>query len=819
MKTQHLSDPSPTRLWTPLLFGAVGLVAFLLLVRTTSPQVSVDLRLTHGQILDSAASFLRGLGYHLDGLAEDAWIVTDPAAHLFIQHRDGLVRANAMVRADSLTVYTWVVSWYNRKLATTQNPERFTVLMSTEGRVLRYNHEILDSVALPTLDAASARALAEQVLARYAPDFSSYTLKSSSDITLLHRVDHQFTFEKREDGFERTLFARVQGNEVAEVRSSVTLDRNFTALLSNQFTTAALMVTVSMVANFLLFFFVVILFLKKYHEGEVGTRTAVLVFLGYFSISVLYVLNQYPGLGATTQIGDLNKTYVRMITFFLWVFVLQMFLGVMAFSAWSVGESSSRSVWAGKMTSLDALLNRRFFSRNGSESLLRGYGWGFALLGLQSCFLLLWTHGGGTVNPLDLEGLAESYIPGLQPILFAFSTAMFGEIVTRLFVLSYVREKSRHVWIGVVLSVLVWCLMAIWSWGSPLAALAPPWNLCVLAVYGVLFIGLFLRYDLLTALAAHFVALAVSGALPLFFATGSAFVFERWLFVAGMAVPVVIGTVGFLRGKRFEFTPEIMPDHILKISERVRMAKELEIARNVQMSLLPKEHPSIEGYEISGLCIPAQEVGGDYFDFVKLGHRKLGIALGDVSGKGVPAAIYMTLTKGILQSNAEENVTPKTVLSKVNSLMYRTIERNSFVSMLYAVLDGEAATLRFARAGQCPILMTAGMQGQEKFLTTKGMALGLEGGETFNSVLEEVELRLRPGELLVFYTDGFTEAMNPGHEEFGEERLVESVRKHRSQSVDVFIQSIIDDVRAFAGNAPQHDDMTIVAVKALGGDA
>ena len=609
----------------------------------------------------------------------------------------------------------------------------------------------------------------------------------------------------------------MQGNEVAEFREGITLDRDFTARLSDQFTTAALLVTVSMVANFLLFFFVVILFLRKYHEGEVGTRTAMLVFMGYFGISVLFVLNQYPGLGASTQVGDLNKTYVRLITLFLWVFVLQLFLGVLAFSAWSVGESSSRSVWAGKMNAMDAFLTRKFFTKNGGESVLRGYGWGFALLGIHTAVIALAVKTRTLVFPLDLEGLAESYVPGLQPLLVAASAAMFGEIVTRLFVLSYARERTRRLWVGIALSILVWCVTAIWMWETPLGRFAQPWNLIVLAVYGGVFIYLFLRHDLLTALAAHFVIVAVSVAIPLLVSSADSFTANKWIFAAGLAAPLVVGTIGYVRGRRFEFTPEAMPEHILRISERVRMAKELEIARNVQMSLLPKEHPKIEGFDIAGLCIPALEVGGDYFDFVNLGRRKLGIALGDVSGKGVPAAIYMTLTKGILQSNAEESVTPKAVLSKVNSLMYRTIERNSFVSMLYAVLDGEAGTLRFARAGQCPILMTAEMHGREQFLTTKGMALGLEGGDTFNSVLEEVELKLRPGELLVFYTDGFTEAMNPRQEEFGEKRLVDSVRTHRAQPVAVFIQSIVDDVRAFAGNASQHDDMTIVAVKVMAG--
>jgi sigma-B regulation protein RsbU (phosphoserine phosphatase) len=271
--------------------------------------------------------------------------------------------------------------------------------------------------------------------------------------------------------------------------------------------------------------------------------------------------------------------------------------------------------------------------------------------------------------------------------------------------------------------------------------------------------------------------------------------------------------VGYVKRQRFEFNLETMPTHIQRISERVRMGKELEIARRVQMSLLPKVNPIVQGYDIAGRCIPALEVGGDYYDFVNLGSKKLGLAIGDVSGKGVPAAIYMTLTKGILQSHAEDSVSPKHVLSKVNSLMYRTIERNSFVSMFYAILDIEKKTIRFSRAGQCPVIVAQRSGGRGSFLTPKGIALGLEMGKVFDAVLEEQEMKMLPGDVLVFYTDGFTEAMNGGEEEFGETRLVGAIARHRHKSAEGVIQGICDEVEDFIGGTPQHDDMTIVVVK------
>jgi sigma-B regulation protein RsbU (phosphoserine phosphatase) len=194
---------------------------------------------------------------------------------------------------------------------------------------------------------------------------------------------------------------------------------------------------------------------------------------------------------------------------------------------------------------------------------------------------------------------------------------------------------------------------------------------------------------------------------------------------------------------------------------------------------------------------------------------RFGVTIGDVSGKGVPAAIYMTLTKGILQSHAEDNVSPRDVLVKVNSLMYRSIERNSFVSMFYAILDLRNARMRFARAGQCPMILMHRVDGESRMISPKGMALGLEMGRVFESVLEEEELPLQPGQVMVFYTDGFTEAMNAREEEYGEERLLAAISRHHAESAHAIIDAVCADVVTFAGDTPQHDDMTMVVVKIL----
>jgi sigma-B regulation protein RsbU (phosphoserine phosphatase) len=133
--------------------------------------------------------------------------------------------------------------------------------------------------------------------------------------------------------------------------------------------------------------------------------------------------------------------------------------------------------------------------------------------------------------------------------------------------------------------------------------------------------------------------------------------------------------------------------------------------------------------------------------------------------------------------------------------------------MFYAILDLRQKTIKFARAGQCPVILTQHANHDSTILTPKGMALGLEMGKVFDAVLEEQEIRLGSGEVLVFYTDGFTEAMNRQNEEFGEKRLVEAVSRHRTRPASELIRCICDEVKAFTGDAVQHDDMTMVVVK------
>jgi serine phosphatase RsbU (regulator of sigma subunit) len=264
--------------------------------------------------------------------------------------------------------------------------------------------------------------------------------------------------------------------------------------------------------------------------------------------------------------------------------------------------------------------------------------------------------------------------------------------------------------------------------------------------------------------------------------------------------------------KEREFTLVSLQD-IKNELERERLSNELEIAHQVQMRLLPDEIPIVKGYAIAALCEPAKEVGGDYYDFIKIGEDKIGLVIGDVTGKGLPAAIYMTLVKGIFQSYAENNSSPADVLKKINRLVYQIIQNGVFVTMLYGILDIKNNKFTFSRAGhELPLIYKAS---EKKAYSDKtvGMALGFEKGDVFSSSIEEITINLDKGDTVLLYTDGVTEANNKFNEEYGKERIQDFVEENGSQNSARLLELFHEDVKNFCLGTEQFDDMTIVVIQ------
>jgi phosphoserine phosphatase RsbU/P len=237
--------------------------------------------------------------------------------------------------------------------------------------------------------------------------------------------------------------------------------------------------------------------------------------------------------------------------------------------------------------------------------------------------------------------------------------------------------------------------------------------------------------------------------------------------------------------------------------ERERMSREAQEARAIQQALLPKASPYIPGFAISGLTIPAGEVGGDWYDFIQFTDGCLGLVLADVSGKGTAAALLMSATRGMLRSLAVTCSSPAEVLTKVNSLMVEDFPAGRFVTLIFAVLDPEKKTLKFASAGHLPPLIVDD-SGARFLPSEKGTPLGLVAGD-----FSETTVELRQGSRLLFYSDGITEAAGIGAEEYGPQRL----QSHLLNSAAT-TESIVGDVRKHVNGVGLQDDATVILVSA-----
>ena len=223
---------------------------------------------------------------------------------------------------------------------------------------------------------------------------------------------------------------------------------------------------------------------------------------------------------------------------------------------------------------------------------------------------------------------------------------------------------------------------------------------------------------------------------------------------------------------------------------------------------MPTSSPEIEGYQIAGISAAAQEVGGDYYDFIPFGKDRLAICLGDVSGKGIPAAMLMSNLQATLRSQTISDVSPKECLNRSNTLLFNSTDLQKFATVFYGILDFENHKLIYTNGGHDdPILFTKDNEPQR--LSTGGTVLGFI--EQFDYTEETVSLN--PGDFFVIYSDGITEAMNLEEEEFGEERLISKMRELRNASPKELIDELLKSVHEHVGAAPQMDDMTLVVIK------
>ena len=248
-------------------------------------------------------------------------------------------------------------------------------------------------------------------------------------------------------------------------------------------------------------------------------------------------------------------------------------------------------------------------------------------------------------------------------------------------------------------------------------------------------------------------------------------------------------------------------------AERERLQAEFSVARRAQEGMLPKCPPAIPGYSIAASCTPSLEVGGDLYDFLELPDGRVGIGVADVSGKGVPAALYMTLTKGLLASISQDSSELASVVEQVNRHLHGVTRKKVFVTMALGFLDAEKRVLQCVRAGHNPMVWRQTSKSRTSLVSPPGIGLGITASQVFRTQMKVEEMALSEGDAVVFYSDGITEAMNSHLEQFGEQRLMDAVEKTDKLDAAATHDSILSAVREFLGGIHPQDDMTLVVLR------
>jgi phosphoserine phosphatase RsbU/P len=273
------------------------------------------------------------------------------------------------------------------------------------------------------------------------------------------------------------------------------------------------------------------------------------------------------------------------------------------------------------------------------------------------------------------------------------------------------------------------------------------------------------------------------------------------------------GAYSIWKGKSLKEIPTFVPEYIEDLAQEERIKQELQIARTVQQSFLPESTPSFPGLDIAAICKPAHETGGDYYDFIELDGDRLAVAIGDVSGKGIQAAFYMTFTKGVLHAICEEFKSTIEVLTKTNNLFRKNAKRGTFISLIFGVVDLKTNIFKFSRAGHNPLLYFNSKEKKLHEYRPQGIGVGMANGDVFSKNISEQSIEFQKNDLLIMFTDGVVEATNNMDSFYGDERLHKIIIRNNELSAEALLEKILKDLNDFGRNSNQHDDMTMLIIK------
>ncbi|MBK9965947.1 MAG: serine/threonine-protein phosphatase [Holophagales bacterium] len=555
-----------------------------------------------------------------------------------------------------------------------------------------------------------------------------------------------------------------------------------------------------------LLFLLLVVFLKKYHAGEVGVGTGAWLFAGQLVLflAVDLLTGRADGYGFGFGGTDAFQTTLAQVAFRFLFFDVP--LATLVFLSWSVGESYARERWGERLASFDALLRRDPFNATVGGSLLAGL---LLSPAVAASALLPFLPGlaGGSVRPVlgDLAGVVLTSEAGpATAILAAFAVAIPVAVVGGLLALSAFHRR-RALWLGLVASAAIGSVLAVGlvpagpettrlllAFGAPLAAA-----------------GVFLAKDLLASAVSLFGATLLLALLPLLRSfEGPALSGTAAALLVPLLVLLALALAGLSTRRKVEYRYEDLAPHVKRIAERERVKAEIDAANRIQAALLPPRDPQLPGVVVASHYRAATEIGGDYFDFLPLEGGRIGLAFGDVAGHGLTSGIVMAMAKSALLVQTGHDSSPVRVMEVLNETVRKTAPKRMLMTFFFGVLDPATGHLRYCSAGHLDPYVVRAAGGTVEPLSAWGFPLGVRRREAF----VEHAARLHPGDRLVLYSDGLIEALDDDGEPFGFTRFEDVLKDPARRDAGEIRDALLSAVKRFTRNRPPEDDQTLVVL-------
>ncbi|HUF78268.1 MAG TPA: hypothetical protein VMR44_05060, partial [Thermoanaerobaculia bacterium] len=519
--------------------------------------------------------------------------------------------------------------------------------VAPDGELLALRLRVAPEVELDPVDPAVAVAAADAFLRRQGIDLDRYERPVARSQQLPARTDLTLRYRSREavlgEAVAYGLEAQFAGDRLTGFESFY--DDPDERALQAVIQAIGLWDQLCFLAVFVIAAVTAVLFLRRYHAGEVGVRRGLHVFAVVLGAGAVLLPLIAPALTEGQDWGAFTRQQIA------WVWGLQFFvvflfpLALVAALSWTVGESLCREGWSRKLAAFDALFQGEWDNATVARASLRGLSAGLALLGGLLGLVLALRPLGARPQVAHLLGplWAESPLPGLSLLALTLAIVLFRELFGRLFLLLFATRRLG-LWLGGGATALLSGLFLF-----PSFLVAPlGWSLTLAVLGAAAMVALFLAFDLLTVLIASFTVQAGVGALALISTDSPSLAAQGWLVFAVAALPAALSVRHLGSGREFVYRWDDVPPHVRRIAERERQRVELETARRIQSSILPELPPRLAGVDLAHAYLPATEVGGDFYDVLALEDGRLAVALGDVAGHGVSSGLVMSVAKSAL---------------------------------------------------------------------------------------------------------------------------------------------------------------------------